>query len=426
MSKIINRLGRGLRDLFGPEGSTKIMNYFEGKAGGFEEATNIVKAVREGSLNRRTFLIQTLLAGATVTFSACAVKTDEIDRIVDRELGEIKIPDKLPGKKIQSPEYYGLGPDCLLGVAYGGRHYGLQYVDELFKRQSGVNMSFYVNMSKYSQMPYGMIRSNIGVFADKGIIPMVTYAGDYGYGREGEILEMNKGAFDAYLRGKFDKNIAEDAKKLRKEGEKYGGFFLRVFQEMNLRRKLYDWASRNRETYIKGWRKIWYIMDNEGANEYATWVWNPYGAHSGHTDYSSKMEQYYPGDKYVDWVGMNAYNFYGISANYGKRNRSFRQLLNNGYRRMKKYHSNKPLIIPELGCNEFSGKPKWFKDMFKTIDDWHYLKAIAMFSLKWSHDRTKNMDTRIDSSRESEENFKNAIKNAKRVYGGKVPYKNYA
>jgi len=67
------------------------------------------------------------------------------------------------------------------------------------------------------------------------------------------------------------------------------------------------WRGQPKE-FKKAWRYMWNIFDGEGGNEYATWVLSPY---SSSVHFAGSWERYYPGDKYVDWVGFNGYNFGG-------------------------------------------------------------------------------------------------------------------
>jgi hypothetical protein len=59
--------------------------------------------------------------------------------------------------------------------------------------------------------------------------------------------------------------------------------------------------------YIQAWRRMHDLFRAHGATNVA-WVWGP-NWNSGPDVSWNKFEHYYPGDAYVDWVGVSGYNF---------------------------------------------------------------------------------------------------------------------
>jgi hypothetical protein len=148
----------------------------------------------------------------------------------------------------------------------------------------------------------------------------------------------------------------------RKFGERYGGFFINSMWEMNMKSE-WPWCG-SPEQFKKAWRKIWNIFEDAGANEYVTWV----------IEYQVDwyLRGYYPGDDYVDWIGLSGYN-QPIEIQY----RGYRQLNNiitSAYRYFRKKHPNKPIILAEFGTAR-SGQPKWLLQAFQTIKSYSGIKA---------------------------------------------------
>ncbi|MEV4277891.1 glycoside hydrolase family 26 protein [Actinoplanes xinjiangensis] len=73
----------------------------------------------------------------------------------------------------------------------------------------------------------------------------------------------------------------------------------------------FDWDGthngRKPSGYIRSWRRMHRIFREEGATNVA-WVWGP-NWNSGPDVSWNRFQNYYPGDSYVDWVGVSGYNF---------------------------------------------------------------------------------------------------------------------
>lgn len=60
----------------------------------------------------------------------------------------------------------------------------------------------------------------------------------------------------------------------------------------------------NAKSFVAAWRRIVTIFKKNGANN-VIWVWNP-NVNAGNV---ADMRAFYPGDKYVTWVGLDGYFF---------------------------------------------------------------------------------------------------------------------
>ncbi|MBW1716572.1 MAG: hypothetical protein JRH08_13465 [Deltaproteobacteria bacterium] len=217
------------------------------------------------------------------------------------------------------------------------------------------------------------------------------------------------------INGKADHLIKDFAKQAREFGEQYGGFFIRTMREMN--GHWYPWGQSGK--FKPAWRHIHHIFNEEGANEYATWVWNPI-VNEGRVHYATIANHYYPGDEFVDWIGLNGFNFGPVSGNHLWN--SFKITYSLGYSIMRKKHPNKPILIAEVGCYpNRKRKPQWFREMFSDLKErFRGIKALCYFDMDWS-DQPDGFDSRIDSSPEALQAFKESI--ADPYFLGKVPYK---
>lgn len=333
--------------------------------GGFQQ---LVGWLNDGApkINRRDLLIL-----SPVLLSACA----------GFQPVPIKNYPKLQGKKIQVPEFYNGKGGCYVG--YFGGTPGF-FGSLTGKKPSASHLPLYtatvtggISERCIEQMVYS---------AKAGAIPFISY----------DVDSIHRGALDFILSGKSDKRAQRSARRVVAYGKKYGGFFIRTCREFNLDVRSYGPPEKVKEHF----KKQWEIFEEEGANEYATWVWNPFV-----TTGCGPWENYYPGDKYVDWIGMNGYNWANTYPN--TRQRSVKSLFSHAYRAISQKHPDKPIMIAETGSVNNKAKPKWFESI-----DW--LKETNIKCIMFWHDYYKSrggavMDCRIDSSKAALASFKKAI-----------------
>jgi beta-mannanase len=119
-------------------------------------------------------------------------------------------------------------------------------------------------------------------------------------------LKNGSNPLDAILSGSQDAIINDFAVKSKAYGKP---FFLRFGHEMN--GNWYDWSGalsgNNPGKYVLAWRYVWNKFQTVGATN-AIWVWCP-NADSVPAESWNAIDNYYPGDAYVDWVGVD---FYGL------------------------------------------------------------------------------------------------------------------
>jgi hypothetical protein len=150
--------------------------------------------------------------------------------------------------------------------------------------------------------------------------------------------------------------------------------YLRFGPEMNINQggsgDIGTWAA-NPTDFIQAWRRIYDLFHMEGASN-VLFVWCPNYSESGQHHYT----EYYPGDEYVDWVGIDMYQFsdsidpaseMGIYDDYGSR---------------------KPVGIFEWGTNaqDWRGTPtpdaaraSYMTKFFNAIEARPNLKLISYF-----------------------------------------------
>lgn len=350
------------------------------------------------TLSRRQFLISSSSLLALLATGCAAMP--------GKESGAVQYP-KLAGEKIQSPEHYG-HKGCMTGI-YTGNFRSVEMAIENYENTFGQKPSYYILPHHgYSHVSTGFTSSSLNQIkacAAKGVIPFITYY-------PGDALRSHAN-LNGIIAGDYDDEIVQAAKDLKSIGEVHGGFFIRTMEHMNAH-WLADWGSIKKSKEFKDtWLKIWHIFEAEGTNKYATWVFNPYVP----SPYGI-APSFYPGDQYVDWVAMSAFNLDGL---FDLTSSSVKHLFNGAYKKMFHKYRNKPIMICEIGMHQRKYKPKWIASAFEAVKtDYFGIKALSWESTQWKKNGTVYLDMRIDSSPESVRAYKKGLSDL--YFLGSVPY----
>lgn len=144
--------------------------------------------------------------------------------------------------------------------------------------------------------------------------------------------------------------------------------FLRFAHEMNIHYRLYA----KTDEFIKMWHYIYNYLRNYGLKkDQVLFIFSP-----NCVDLNTvPFEEYYPGDDFTEWVGLDGYNWGGRGAW-----KSFSEIFEHPMERMNKL-TIKPVAICEFGtsANTNSGydackKALWLKDTFEWLSDKNNLK----------------------------------------------------
>jgi mannan endo-1,4-beta-mannosidase len=113
-------------------------------------------------------------------------------------------------------------------------------------------------------------------------------------------------------------------------------------QEMN--GDWYSWgnvAPNTAAAYIAAYRHIWEIFQQQGVHN-VTWLWDPNIIYEG----SQALQTWYPGDQYVDWVGLDGY--------FGQPTDTFSSVFSPSIAELRTF-TYKPLLIAETGVSGATG-----------------------------------------------------------------------
>ena len=174
-----------------------------------------------------------------------------------------------------------------------------------------------------------------------------------------------------------------------------------------------DGPERFRDAY----KRIIRISREQGAYN-IKWVF-----HANWSDWPNEpwnfFEQYYPGDDWIDWIGVSAY---GAQTPMQDHVENFRSMVDVAYPRLVKMAPKKPVVVLEFSCT--SGNPnadqaKWAEAALKDITSfrWPKIMAFSWWNDKWTNDDnpSHNTNMRVQDNTKLKEVFQKLIKNNQNV-----------
>lgn len=254
-------------------------------------------------------------------------------------------------------------------------------------------------------------RSDLDQVSARGSVPLITWepwAGvpnDPNWSLRSAILSGQNDAYiDSWARGlaAYDRPV-----------------LLRFAHEMH--HQSYPWAlgvnGNTAADYVAAWQHIHAIFARYDTS-HVQWVWNPNTlGDSPASVYEPLYRSLYPGDEYVDWLGLDIYNT-GPHLDWGAPYwRSFAQVLSQPYAALTAL-SDKPIILPEVGSTETGGsKAEWIsaaltQDLLATYPR---VRALVWFDI----DKEENWT--VESSRASRDSWIRSLQNSHFVIDFKHP-----
>jgi hypothetical protein len=125
------------------------------------------------------------------------------------------------------------------------------------------------------------------------------------------------------------------------------------------------------DLFRKAWRRMYNIAEQLGAAEQHIFVWSPNYLSFPDKPWN-KMEKYYPGDQYVDWVGLSSYP----PSEKAAKNNDMRYPLENIAEAYNLYAHYKPFMISEGGFSKDIDPVRWVKEWFEFKTKRPLVKAV--------------------------------------------------
>jgi hypothetical protein len=200
--------------------------------------------------------------------------------------------------------------------------------------------------------------------------------------------------------GAWDKYIRQYAAEVKAWGHP---LFLRFASEMN--GGWVPWSESHSGNsagqFVQAWRHVHNIFKSVGATN-VTWVWCP----NTENAYTTPLEDLYPGNAYVDWAGLDGYNW-SSDLNYFPW-QSFSQVFAGTYNHLLRLiPRSMPIMIGETGSVEDGGsKSAWITDALTRQLPGIFTHIRALI---WFDSIDGKIDLRVNTSPQSLAAFKKAI-----------------
>jgi hypothetical protein len=168
---------------------------------------------------------------------------------------------------------------------------------------------------------------------------------------------------------------------------------------------LYDGTERFRDAY----RHIIDLFNDEGVDN-ITWFFHINVENDPQTNWN-KMKNYYPGDNYIDWIGISVYG----PQEPGEGWWSFEDLLSDNWNEiMSISNEGKPIAILELGVIDYPSegdKAQWITDAYNCVGPGGTFDQ-DIDAMSWWHETFDQTNLRINSSPEAQQAYHNAVYNS--------------
>jgi beta-mannanase len=239
------------------------------------------------------------------------------------------------------------------------------------KQQTGISpqiIQFYLQWPSPKEKISSLIPT-LQAIKESGALPCITWEPMY-YDHQDRITieaqDILSGGYDEYMRY-FAKIIKDWGKPL----------LLRFAHEMNLDE--YHWGTKKRsygpespKIYIKLFRYIVDLFRKENVSN-VLWIYCP-NCDSVPDEPWNTIANYYPGNGYVDILGIDGYDWAKNSAS----SKSFESIFATSYMALKAIAPKKPMIVFETASPY--NKSEWISNALKTAQKWH-LQGIVWFQV---------------------------------------------
>lgn len=210
-------------------------------------------------------------------------------------------------------------------------------------QRAGVRPNLLEYFAKWTE---GYRRDAVDAAYQQGAVPLLTWEpwGSVAAGTEQPqyaLAEISNGRHDAYIR-----RFAQDVKAHGRP------VIVRFAHEMN--GTWFPWAERRNGNsageYVEAWRHVHDIFTEAGVRNVA-WQWSP---NILRTVEKVRLQPLYPGDEYVDIIGLSGYSKHEMRA---------ADVFEPALKEMQAF-TRRPVLIAETGARPGDDKALWIADFF--------------------------------------------------------------
>jgi len=157
----------------------------------------------------------------------------------------------------------------------------------------------------------------------------------------------------------------------------------------------YSWGYRHvaPATFVRAWRHLVSVFRGQGADN-VTWLWTVQADLPG----SGHIASWWPGAKYVTWVGIDGYYFKPASTFANVFGRTISQV---------RLFTSKPVLLSETSIGPAAGQVAKVPDLLRGMAAYQTL-GLVWFDIT-QHQGIYHQDWRIEDNRPAEQVFRQSV-----------------
>lgn len=174
------------------------------------------------------------------------------------------------------------------------------------------------------------------------------------------------------------------------------------------------------ESFRNAYRRIVDICRAQGAND-ITWFFHV-DVGGSPTKPWNRVARYYPGDAYIDWIGISDYG----PLRPGQPWVGFRRRLDRSYDQIAGLSATKPIAVLEYGAADEEGKPRhkarWIRRAIRDVAArrWPRIRAVSYWHERWRNGDGSVSNLHADSSPRAKRAYRRGV--ARRVFRGRPKF----
>jgi hypothetical protein len=150
----------------------------------------------------------------------------------------------------------------------------------------------------------------------------------------------NSIALSSIVAGKYDSYLETYARSVLSFGHPV---VMSFGHEMNGNWYPWGWTQQSPKEFVKAWQHVVTVFRDTGADN-VTWLWT----FSDVQPNTGPLQDYWPGNSYVNWVGIDSYYYFKTDT--------FDSVFNPSITAVRKV-TNKPILIAETAVGPIAGQP---------------------------------------------------------------------
>lgn len=211
-------------------------------------------------------------------------------------------------------------------------------------------------------------------------------------------LDPTGASVAAIAAGHYDDYLRSFADKVRGFGH---AVVIGFGHEMNATWYSWGYGHVPPATFVRAWRRIVTVFRQQGADN-VTWLWTIQADIRG----SGPIADWWPGSRYVTWVGIDGY--------YYRRSNTFAGVFGRTIVQVRSF-TTRPILLSETAVSPEAGQYAKIQDLFRGMASYRTL-GLVWFDIA-QHDGIYHQDWRVEDSRQAELSFRAAVRTELRSPG---------